>query len=356
MNEKTEFLQSEEWLAFQEACGKEALRLSSDDFSVNGIIHELPLVGKYLYTPRWPMGDIRNGIRTLLYEAKKRKVRWIRIEPKTEALLEEIKKSVSYNVVKAPHDMQPRENFVIDITKTEEELLAAMKSKTRYNIRLAEKHDVKVFATREEKYREAFLALIESTAQRQHILPHPRSYYEKYFSVFPETMCELWVAEYEGPASTREDGSSTRGGKILAANIVLFYGTTATYLHGGTSDEHRDVMAPVLLQWSQIREAKKRGYSAYDFGGVCKGDRGQKMNDKGKPKAEEKKSFITHHSSLISRSWAGITRFKTGFSPGTDPTIYPGSYDIILDAKKYWLYDRLRHLQAGLALLKKFIR
>lgn len=315
MNQTQEFLQSEEWLQFQEAAGKEVIRISQDDFSVKGIAHTLPMVGTYLYTPRWPMEEIRNELEVVIARAREKKAAWIRIEPTTEVLLEEVKKALSYKIVKAPHDMQPREHFIIDIAKTEEELLAAMKSKVRYNIRLAEKKAVKVFVTRERRYQEAFFALIDATAKRQHILPHPRSYYEKYFSVFSEAMCELWVAEYQG--------------KVLAANIVLFYGAVTTYLHGGTSDEHRDVMAPVLLQWAQIREAKKRGCTVYDFGGV-------NMN-------QEK------------NGWEGITRFKTGFSPETTPTMYPGSYDIILDVNKYWLYDRLRHLQAGLALLKKYI-
>lgn len=252
---------------------------------------------------------IKNGMQRLVEKAKERGMRWIRIEPETEETLEEIRKSVSNKVVQAPHDMQPREVFVIDITPTEDELLAQMKPKTRYNIRLAEKRGVRVYETREAKHIEAFLGLITATSGRKGITSHPRSYYEKFFQILPREMCRLFVAEYQG--------------EIIAANLVMFFGDTVTYLHGGTSDAHRDAMAPYLLQWEQIKVAKKDGYHRYDFGGIK--SQGSPSTSKG--------------------DWGGITRFKVGFAPATAPTVYPGSYDIILDSRGYLLYDGLRHLQ-----------
>ncbi|MDP2838373.1 MAG: peptidoglycan bridge formation glycyltransferase FemA/FemB family protein [Candidatus Moranbacteria bacterium] len=312
-----EFLQSAEWLRFQEAAGKETVPFAGEDFSANGIVHALPLVGKYLYVPRGPVGKISHYqflISKLIEKAQEKNMKWMRIEPGTEAALEKIKKMTSRKVMKAPHDMQPREIFRIDITKTEEELLQVMKSKTRYNIRLAEKHGVKVFETREKKYSAAFFDLITVTSGRKGITSHPRSYYEKFFQVLPQEMCRLFVAEYEG--------------KVIAANIVIFYGDTVTYLHGGTADEHRDIMAPYLLQWEQIKAAKKEGYQLYDFGGI--------------------KTDVSS-----GRSWQGITKFKTGFSLQTTPTVFPGSYDIILDAKAYAVYDMLRKFRASFVALKK---
>ncbi len=315
----TEFLQSVEWLRLQAATGKDVMPLKEGDFVANSIVHELPLIGKYLYVPRGPrvenakfqMPNFKKNIQTLIDLAKEKKCRWIRIEPKTEATLETIKKSLSYKIVRAPHDMQPREVFSIDITGTEEELLAQMKPKTRYNIRLAEKRGVRVFETRGTDYQEAFLNLITATSNRKGITSHPRAYYEKFLSVLPETMCRLFVAEYQG--------------SVIAANLVMFYGNTVTYLHGGTADIHREVMAPYLLQWEQIKVAKNEGYQCYDFGGV--------------------------RSENATNSWSGITKFKLGFSPTTKTIHYPGAYDIILDSWRYLLYDGLRHLQS----LKRFL-
>lgn len=313
----TEFLQSEAWLRLQEATGKETLPFVEEGFSAHGIIHTLPLAGQYLYVPRGPqtnityhISNIKKSLERLVTLAKEKKVKWVRVEPETEELLEEIKKAVPYKVVRAPHDMQPREVFKIDTTLSEEELLARMKSKTRYNIRLAEKRGVKVFQTREANHITTFLDLITATSGRKGISAHPRSYYEKFFQILPEDMCQLFVAEYQGV--------------VVAANMVIFFGQTATYLHGGSGDAHRDVMAPYLLQWEQIKTAKAMGCTTYDFGGV-------------KTTKSQQKS---------KSDWGGITKFKTGFSPETTPTLYPGTYDVILDTTGYFLYNVLRPLQA----------
>jgi len=321
MNQETEFLQSEDWLRFQEATGKAVIRLSETGFSANGIIHTLPLAGRYLYVPRGPIvgirnqeSGIRNGMRMLFEKAKEKKVSWIRIEPETEGDLARIREAFGGKVVKAPHDMQPRETFVVDIVPDTDTLLASMKPKARILLRLAEKYGVKAFATREEKHRQAFLDLITATADRKDIVPHPRSYYENFFSELPEDICRLFIAEYNG--------------RVLAANIVIFFGGTATYLHGGTADEHRDVMAPYLLQWEQMKFAKTAGCTRYDFGGVK-----MRTNQESRIKNHEK------------NNWSGITRFKLGFSPGTEPIVFPGSYDMILDSRAYSVYTLFRHLK-----------
>lgn len=322
-----QFLQTESWARFQESAGRKFICTES---GVYGFVHTLPLVGSYLYFPKYPWKDISNfkfQISQILTEARKRNISWIRVEPENESLLVELKEAYGKSLVKAPHDMQPRENLVIDITASEEELMMDMKSKVRYNIRLAEKKGVRILVTRDQSYQEVFFGVIEATAKRQGILAHSRSYYEKMFTVFPEEELTLYVAEYKG--------------KVLAANLVLFSGDTATYLHGGTSDEYREAMAPFLLQWEQIREAKRRGCQWYDFGGV-KTENSQQPTKNGEQKQEN--------------SWAGITRFKMGFSPATVPIVYPGCYDIILDAKKYWLYNRLRYLQIGLSVFRKFLK
>ena len=341
MAENKEFLQSALWLHFQETTGRAIVPCEGNGFVANGIIHTLPLVGNYLYVPRGPIIDnsqfstslpggqvcnLQTEIQKLMERAKEKKCSWLRIEPETEEVLEEIKKSTQYTIVKTSHDVQPREIFKIDITKTEEVLLAQMKPKTRYNIRLAEKRGVKVCETREEKYIQAFLDLITATSGRKGITSHPRHYYRKFFEVLPEETCRLFVAEYEG--------------RVLAANLIIFYEDTAIYLHGGSSDRHRDVMAPFLLQWEQIKRAKECGFRFYDFGGVHTEDKGN----------EKKESPSTHRPSPRMHSWSGMTKFKTGFAPNTLSTRYKGAYDIILNTPKYRMYRMLQRLRSGVHL------
>lgn len=324
-----QFLQSSEWSRFQEANGRESVCLAGGAF---GFVHVLPVVGKYLYTPRFPghgVLDLKTVIGEMCVLAQKMQFGWIRIEPETEAVLESWKQQIllcantdELGFKKAPHDMQPRETFVVDVTKSPAELLAHMKAKTRYNVHLAEKKGVRVFMTREKRYQEMFVSLIEATATRQHILPHAKGYYRKMFESFSENQVALFVAEYEG--------------EVLAANLVSFFGDTATYLHGGTSDVHREVMAPALLQWEQIQEAKRRGCLWYDFGGV---------------------STLTScdTQSLALSAWKGITRFKLGFAHGTTPIIFPGCYDMVIDQKRYALYLHLRFLQQSFSAMRKFV-
>ena len=140
------FLQSEQWRKFQESTGKKTFNITGENFWANIIEHQLPIVGKYFYIPRGPLGEEK--MEDLINLAKKEKAAWIRIDTDY--------KNNAYKIVKAPHDMQPQELFIIDIAKPEERLLAEMKAKTRYNIKLAEKKGVKIFDSREEKYLDKF--------------------------------------------------------------------------------------------------------------------------------------------------------------------------------------------------------
>jgi peptidoglycan pentaglycine glycine transferase (the first glycine) len=357
--QENNFLQSSEWLKFQEAVGRKTHIFERDNFSANLIEHKLPVVGKYFYVPRGPIfqcyserseesqTNIESNKNTgsfvtlrmteLIELAEKENAGWIRIEPENEELLGLIKNNIEYKIKKAPHDMQPKEIFVIDISKSEADLLSEMKSKARYNIKLSQKQGVFVKAISNDRchpersegsqdssaapqndikiYIEEFLRLTKEMAERQGISAHPEEYYRKMFESLPEEMLKLYCAEYEG--------------KIIAANLVLFFGETATYLHGASSDEHRNVMAPYLLQWQAILDAKANECTLYDFGG------------------------ISTNQDLRTKNWQGITRFKLGFSPNTQPIVFPGSYDIIVNQWLYALYGVLQYVKALIYKIRK---
>jgi lipid II:glycine glycyltransferase (peptidoglycan interpeptide bridge formation enzyme) len=114
--------------------------------------------------------------------AQKEGLSALRVEPQTNEVLEELRKT--YTVVKAPFDVQPREFLLMNIEPAEEELLRAMKSKWRYNIRLAEKKNVEVSATRDPQDIAAFLDLMQQTAARKSIHFHPKAYYAKFLEIF----------------------------------------------------------------------------------------------------------------------------------------------------------------------------
>lgn len=378
-NQNNELLQSETWMRFQEAAGRRVARLCGEEWNANGVVHRLPIVGEYLYVPRGPRSVSReqvtangdefrisnfefrnntkssnsndqtgtgngsrdqesgiigegNGINAtkhssqapnetlnldhetqtetimeaLIVKAKELNVGWIRIEPETEETFAEMRKAAKgTKIVKAPHDMQPRETFVVDLALTEEELLAAMKPKARYNIGVAKKRGVNVAMSSDAKYVEAFIRLVTGTADRKGILPHPKAYYE--------AMCASLLGENGKIFAAEKDGT------IVAANLVVFHHMTATYLHGGSDERFRADMAPFLLQWEAMREAKRRGCARYDFGGVSMAE-----------------------LEAGTGKWLGITRFKIGFSPSTSATVFPGSYDVVLSLMRYVAYRMIQ--------------
>jgi len=314
-------LQSPEWRKFQESAGRKTFNVQGNGFWANVIEHALPIVGKYFYIPRGPIYN-KSSIfnEQLISLAKENGDGWIRIEPATEKILNDIKNSLNYKITKAPHDMQPRESLIIDISKSEEDLLSEMKAKTRYNINLAIKKGVtikkidrldsgsrhrRIDSAGMTKYLKEFLRLTNIMAKRQDIVVHPENYYQKMIEAIPGDVLKLYAAAYED--------------QIIAANLVIFFGDVCIYLHGASDDNYRNVMAPYLLQWRQIQDAKAAGCKKYDFGGVSTNDQ-----------PEKKKKIIV--------KWSGITRFKTGFSPNTKPVEFPGSYDIIINPARYWAY------------------
>ncbi len=292
-------LQSREWMAVLRAEQKEIVDMHCGDHVLYGVEQKVPLVGKYLYISRVATltDDMCREMCNLRYG-------WVRVDVNDDDMLH-VMQSACKKIVKAPHDMQPRQNLIMNIVRTEDELLQDMKSKTRYNIRLAQKKGVKVFTSKEQKYIDIFYKLVKQTATRKKVSFHEKMHYEKIIAILPDENIQLYIAQYQD--------------KILAVNVISFFGGVATYLHGATADENREVMAPFLLQWQAICDAKKIGCEWYDFGGVFSED----IQDDGK---------------------RGITRFKKGFAPNEKLYITKGSYDIVRSSLHYSLYRFLQKL------------
>jgi lipid II:glycine glycyltransferase (peptidoglycan interpeptide bridge formation enzyme) len=311
------FLQSWEWGAFQEKAGRKVRRWRMGEkgrtrAQVQVIEHSLPFGMKYWYVPRGPVLEetadklpvLESLLRQLEEEAKAAGALFLRLDPafpSAEAGLLE-----KGGLRPLPGSVQPKDTLVLDLHKSEEELLGEMKQKTRYNLRLAEKKGVTVTsgAYTPENF-EKFWQLTEETAARDGIVSHAVEYYRQMLETLSGEgglECRLYTAAFEE--------------EILAANYVLFFGPYAVYLHGASGNSHRNLMAPYLLQWQQIRDAKARGCTAYDFWGITR--------ENANPK------------------WAGITRFKQGF--GGKERSYAGVFDLPLHPLLYALYARLRRV------------
>jgi lipid II:glycine glycyltransferase (peptidoglycan interpeptide bridge formation enzyme) len=129
-----------------------------------------------------------------------------------------------------------------------------MKQKTRYNIRLAARKGVEVVEGGPADLH-TFYALYQQTADRDGFFIHDRALYDQMFSVLWEagSFC-LLLARYKG--------------EVLAAVSLVQFGDTCWYLQGASGNDHRNLMAPYLLQWKGIEWAQSRGCSVYDFRAV----------------------------------------------------------------------------------------
>lgn len=318
-------LQSDEWAALQTASERTAFAFRGEGFEGSAFQHTLPFFGNYLFIPRGPVidPDVFNNEalkKEFVRVANSTGSHWLRVEPQTEECLKQLRQAFGEaNVVLASHDINPRETLVVSLTGDMSDWLGRMKSKTRYNVRLAEKHGVTIRFSRASGDLETFIDLIYATTNRKAIMPHPKFYYRNFLSHLPEEMCTVAMAEYNGVS--------------VAAALLVFFGGTAYYLHGGSSDHHRELMAPFLLHFQCMGEAKRRGAWRYDFGGVR----------------------VRTKNGVGDTGWDGITRFKQGFDPKAETLIFPGTYDIVLSPVHYSLYRQSHRLAGPWRYLHRFL-
>jgi len=281
-------LQSWAWGQFYESQNKKVYRFSGNDFICLAI--EEPLAGgkKFIYCSRGPLGNIQAALEDLNTFKSDHSIIFSRIEP-----LQPV------DLPRAIKDIQPPDNWMLNLEKTEQELLIGMKPKTRYNLNLAQRKGLKVREGNQQDLITVWQLFLE-TASRAGIRLHSQAYYFKMWDALAPKNLKILLAEYNG--------------QPLSAMILTLFGDTATYLHGGTSSRMKEAMATYILHWEAIRLAKNLGYKAYDFGGV----------------------------SSTNKSWAGITRFKKSF--GGLEVNYPGAFDMIYSPIWYNIYKQGRKL------------
>jgi lipid II:glycine glycyltransferase (peptidoglycan interpeptide bridge formation enzyme) len=232
-------------------------------------------------------------------------------------------KKNAISVLVSPTAVQPPDTVLLSLDKTEDQILANMKSKWRYNIHLAEKKEVTVtpYHAGDEGFESAFDAfynLFETTGKRDGISPHAKSYYRDLLERGKPTgdcskpVVTLYIA-------TNENDN-------LAGIITLFCNREAVYLYGASGNIKRNLMPAYLLQWSAIKDAKAFGCPVYDFYGM--------------PPTDDP----TH-------PMHGLYLFKTGF--GGTIIHRPGSFDVPL-SKSYSLYIKAEKFRAWYH--RKFIK
>lgn len=209
---------------------------------------------------------------------------------------------------KAVMDIQPPNTFVLDIEAPEDEILARMKHKTRYNIRISIKKGVKVTEGGTDDLI-TWYNLYKETGQRDNITLHSLKYYKTLYRL---------AKEYGHEAPTVKLLLSEVEGETVAGMILAIKGKLAYYLYGASSNRKRNFMPNHALQWKAIQIAKKQGCKYYDLFGI----------------PPETDSFHPMY---------GLYRFKTGFG-GIFINRY-GCYDVIKKPFLYKIYKIAEHMR-----------
>ncbi len=324
-------LQTWAWGELKARFGWRALRLALVE--VGGIVAGAQVLFRPVlpgfslaYIPKGPLmdwahpaqaGALLDGLRAV---CRARRSIFMKIEPHASddvALREAI---VRRGALVSEHTVQPPRTIVVDLRPAEEDILAAMKQKTRYNVRLAARKGVTVRPGTLDDL-PTFYRLSQITGQRDGFGVHSLDYFRAAFELFA-TDCALLLAEVEG--------------EPVAGVMVFAHGPTAYYLFGASSDAHREKMPAYLLQWEAMRWARGRGCRRYDLWGI--------------PDADE----VTLEANFTTRGeesaglW-GVYRFKRGF--GGQVVRAVGAFDFAFVRPLYWAYRQwmARRRGGGLA-------
>jgi lipid II:glycine glycyltransferase (peptidoglycan interpeptide bridge formation enzyme) len=267
------------------------------------------------YVPKGPVTDWADAeVTQTLLEAlhdlcRQRRAILLKIEPDLAEDPTLARRLTELGFRASPQTIQPRCTILLDLTPDPDDILARMKSKTRYNIRLAGRKGVTVREGTAEDLA-GFYRLMRITAERNRFGIHSQAYYETAHQLFvPQGLAKLFLATFED--------------QVLAGIMAFAFGQRAWYMYGASSDEHRDRMPNYLLQWEAIKWARERGCLTYDMWGI--------------PDEEEEvleRDFLERSDGL----W-GVYRFKRGF--GGQVVHYLGAYDYVYSPLLYRLYNRL---------------
>ena len=280
-------LQTWEWGEFREKWGNEVVRLSFGQIMFHRIPFTSYKIGTFEKGPA-PTRTMLDELRTL---GKEKNLIFIKLEPNQQRTNELTKLMRNNSCVRGKTLFTPT-TFWVDLTKSEEELLASFHSKTRYNIRLAQRKGVTVEEDNSDQAFEKYLSLMTETVSRQGFYAHNKRYHQLMWEALKNKIAHLIVAKYRG--------------EIIASWILFAYDGVLYYPYGASSSNpnHYRLMPSALLMWEAIRFGKKLGLKTFDLWG----------REEGK----------------------GFTKFKEGYNPKVIEFL--GTWDLVINLPLYLIY------------------
>ncbi len=294
-------LQSWEWGQFRQAMNIDVARLINvthknikDAWQIT--FHRIPHTSWCVgYFPKGPL-PTNEMIKHLKKLGQEKNAVFIQLEPNVVASnIEAMPKSL----VPSHRSLFTKYTFELDLTASEEDLLKQFHPKTRYNIRVAQKHGVTVAQDNSTEAFNKYLELTRQTTGRQGFYAHSTHYHQTMWKILHKAgIATLFRATYKD--------------ETVATWILFIWKNHLYYPYGASSRNHREIMAPTLLLWEIIRWAKSRKIERFDLWGAIGPN--PDPND----------------------PWFGFHRFKQGFNPTL--VEFVGSYDLVIKPTLYKIY------------------
>ena len=302
------FLQSWDFYEFHKSRGKKIVRRAAVDdtnkilAAYAGVV-ETAKRGIYLAIAGGPIMDFND--KKLVQEifadihkmGKKNNCVFVRVRPQMPLSDESLRIMNELGLKKAPMYLSVEYAGILDLTKSEEEILAGASQGFRRKLRKAEKNEIEITATAEKWAIEEFCKLEKKHAERQQYVAFSSSFLTKQFEAFAKNN-EILIY------------TAKKDGEILAQNFMIFYGAEASYHYGVSSQLGTKYSAAPLLHMAAMAEARKRGCIRYNLWGIVG--------------LEEK-----------SHRFYGVSEFKRSF--GCEELKYTPAHDMILSPLKYQL-------------------
>lgn len=300
--------QSQEWQKLQDELGEKSFMEQGGDFHFLAILKNTP-VGKYLYLPYGPIYVEKNGFKHALSRledlAKQEKAIFVRVEPRDQDFTNYQPKNT-----KKSTDLNPKETWLLDLKGSEEELKGKLPSRLLRYYKGAAKKGITITTSHNPEDIHHLLDLQKALADKKGISTFSEDYLK---TELKQPFATLYLVHYQ---PTEEDNLADRAEQIVAAGLVFDHDKTRYNLQGAQSDLGRKLHATGILTIQLILDAKAKGLNTFDFWGIA---------PEGAPD--------TH-------PWAGFTNFKKTFA-GYEMD-YAGTHDIVIDSKKYRLYQLSR--------------
>lgn len=316
------FLQSWDFYEFHKSRGNEVVRrLALKDGKIVGAyagVVEHAKRGRHLAIAGGPILDwadkslVKAVFADIAAAGRENNCVFVRVRPQLELSEKSLKLfEQDLGLKKAPMYLSVEYAGILNLEKTEEELLAGMRQRLRRALRKAEKNHIVVEKTTDPAAIKTFYDIQLQTAKRHDFYAFSEDFLEKQFRAFaPNGEAVLYTAKYEG--------------EILAQNFMIFYGNEVSYHYGVSSELGTKLSGAPLLHLEAMRDARGRGIKRYNFWGIVGED-------------ETKHRFY------------GVSCFKRGF--GVDELKYVPAHDLVLKPGAYlktWLIEtfrrRLRHV------------